>query len=276
MVAILPAAAHCGGILSTALLAFFCKFNRSTSQVVAIRHASFDKMPVFLFRYLAIAMNIEQARFNMIEQQIRPWDVLDTDVLELLVVVKREAFVPLAYRSLAFADSEIPLPGGENMLAPRVEARIMQAVAVQKHENVLEIGAGSGYMAALLAHKARHVTTVEINPELKVLAEKNLADYGVTNVEVVEGDAAQGYKGLVQPHAPYDVIVVSGSLPFVPEGLLAQLKVGGRMFVVVGTAPAMTAQLITRTSDVNYTTVGVFETLIKPLHNAPVPSQFKF
>ena len=221
-------------------------------------------------------MNIEQARFNMIEQQIRPWDVLDLDVLELLVIVKREAFVPLAYRALAFADSEIPLPGGESMLAPRVEARIMQELAVQKHENVLEIGTGSGYMAALLAHKARHVTTVEINPELKALAEKNLADYGVTNVEVVEGDAAQGYTGLVQPHAPYDVIVVSGSLPFVPEALLAQLKVGGRMFAVVGTAPAMTAQIITRVSDVSFNTVGVFETLIKPLQNAPAPSQFKF
>ncbi|GGI20316.1 MAG: protein-L-isoaspartate O-methyltransferase [Oxalicibacterium faecigallinarum] len=221
-------------------------------------------------------MNIEQARFNMIEQQIRPWDVLDTDVLELLTIVKREAFVPAAYRGLAFADSEIPLPGGENMLAPRVEARIMQELTVQKHETVLEIGAGSGYMAALLAHKARHVTTVEINPELKALAEKNLADYGVTNVEVVEGDAAQGYTGLVQPHSPYDVIVVSGSLPFVPEALLAQLKVGGRMFAVVGTAPAMTAQIITRISEVKFDTVGVFETLIKPLQNAPAPSQFKF
>jgi len=233
-------------------------------------------MPSSLIRYQAIAMNIEQARFNMIEQQIRPWDVLDLDVLELLVIVKREAFVPLAYRALAFADSEIPLPGGESMLAPRVEARIMQELAVQKHETVLEIGAGSGYMAALLAYKARHVTTVEINPELKALAEKNLADYGVTNVEVAEGDAAQGYTGLVQPHAPYDVIVVSGSLPFVPETLLAQLKVGGRMFAVVGAAPAMTAQIITRVSDVSFNTVGVFETLIKPLQNAPAPSQFKF
>ncbi len=221
-------------------------------------------------------MNIEQARFNMIEQQIRPWDVLDTDVLDLLVVVKREAFVPAAYRALAFADSEIPLAGGENMLTPKLEARIMQELAVQKHENVLEIGAGSGYMAALLAHKARHVTTVEINPELKAMAEKNLADYGVTNVEVAEGDAAQGYKGLVQPNAPYDVIVVSGSVPVVPEGLLAQLKVGGRMFAVVGTLPAMTAQIITRTSEVNFDTVGKFETIVKPLRNAPAPSPFKF
>src|SRR5690606_36197536 len=162
-------------------------------------------------------MNIEQARFNMIEQQIRPWDVLDQDVLELLVVVKREAFVPLAYRALAFADSEIPLPHGEHMLAPRVEARILQELMVKKHENVLEIGAGSGYMAALLAHQARHVTTVEIEPELKALAEKNLADYGVTNVDVVQADASQGLDNGQQ----YDVIVVSGSLPVVPEKLLS-------------------------------------------------------
>ncbi|HTH45206.1 MAG TPA: protein-L-isoaspartate O-methyltransferase [Oxalicibacterium sp.] len=221
-------------------------------------------------------MNIEQARFNMIEQQIRPWDVLDLDVLELLVLVKREAFVPAAYRALAFADTEIPLPHGESMLAPRVEARIMQELAVQKHENVLEIGAGSGYMAALLAHRARHVTTVEIEPELKDMAQKNLADYGVSNVEVVLGDGAQGYTAANQPNAPYDVIVLSGSVGSVPEKLLAQLKVGGRLFAVVGTAPAMTAQIITRVSEVGYGTVGLFETVIKPLRNAPEPSHFKF
>jgi protein-L-isoaspartate(D-aspartate) O-methyltransferase len=221
-------------------------------------------------------MNIEQARFNMIEQQIRPWDVLDLDVLELLVLVKREAFVPAAYRALAFADTEIPLPHGESMLAPRVEARIMQELAVQKHENVLEIGAGSGYMAALLAHRARHVTTVEIEPELKDMAQKNLADYGVSNAEVVLGDGAQGYTAANQPNAPYDVIVLSGSVGSVPEKLLAQLKVGGRLFAVVGTAPAMTAQIITRVSEVGYSTVGLFETVIKPLRNAPEPSHFKF
>src|SRR6185312_7350429 len=136
-------------------------------------------------------MNIEQARFNMIEQQIRTWDVLDQDVLDLLSVVKREAFVPEAYRSLAFMDTEIPLPGGENMLPPRLEARLLQEAEAKKHENVLEIGAGSGYMAALLAARARHVTTVEIEPALKSLAEKNLADYGVKNVSVELGDGAQ-------------------------------------------------------------------------------------
>ncbi|MDO8304800.1 protein-L-isoaspartate O-methyltransferase [Herminiimonas sp.] len=221
-------------------------------------------------------MNIEKARFLMIEQQIRPWDVLDQDVLDLLVVVKREAFVPLAYRALAFADSEIPLPHGENMMTPKLEARILQELAIKKHENVLEIGSGSGYLAALLAYKARHVTTVEINPELKALAQKNLVDYGVSNVDVLEGDGAQGYGGANQPNAPYDVVVVSGSLPVVPDGLLAQIKVGGRMFVIVGNAPAMTAQIITRISDISYDTVNLFETCLKPLRNALVPSQFKF
>lgn len=140
-------------------------------------------------------MNIEQARFNMIEQQIRPWNVLAQDVLDLLMVVKREEFVPAAYRSLAFFDTEIPLPGGENMLAPKIEARMLQEANVKKHEYVLEIGAGSGYMAALLAHKARHVTTVEISPELKALAEQNLSDYGVANVDVHLGNGAQGWTG---------------------------------------------------------------------------------
>ena len=149
-------------------------------------------------------MNIEQARFNMIEQQIRPWDVLDPDVLELLHVVKRENYVPAPHKALAFVDAEIPLKGGETMLMPKIEARLLQDVNLKKHENVLEIGTGSGYMAALLAHKGRHVTTVEISPELKALAEKNLADNGVTNVKVELGNGAQCLPG----GAPYDVIVV--------------------------------------------------------------------
>jgi protein-L-isoaspartate(D-aspartate) O-methyltransferase len=218
-------------------------------------------------------MNIEKARFNMIEQQIRPWDVLDQDVLELLVVVKREAFVPVAYKSLAFADTEIPLPGGERMFAPKLEARILQEVAVKKHEHVLEIGAGSGYMAALLAHKARYVTSVEIQPELKAMAEENLAAYGIANVKVELGNGAQGW---VSPDAPYDVIVISGSLPVLPESFLQQIKVGGRIFAIIGQAPAMSAQIITRVSDTAYDTVKIFETDVKPLRGALVPSHFKF
>lgn len=218
-------------------------------------------------------MNIEKARFNMIEQQIRPWDVLAADVLELLVVVKREAFVPAAYQSLAFMDTQIPLPGGEAMFTPKLEARILQEVALKKHENVLEIGAGSGYMAALLAHKARHVTTVEIDPTLKAMAEKNLADYGVSNADVVLGNGAQGWgKG----DAQYDVIVISGSLPMLPDAFLKQLKVGGRLFTIVGESPVMSAQVITRVSDAGYNTVKVFETDIKPLRDIVAPSHFTF
>ena len=217
-------------------------------------------------------MNIEQARFNMIEQQIRPWDVLDPEVLELLLVVKRENFVPAAHKALAFVDTEIPLPGGEAMLMPKVEARLLQDLNVKKHESVLEIGTGSGYMAALLAHKARHVTTVEIAPELKALAEKNLAENGVTNVTVELGNGAQGWAN----GAPWDAIVVSGSLPVLPEALLQQLKVGGRLAVIIGQAPAMKAQLITRTGEAGYDTRTLFETNVKPLAQATAPSQFQF
>ena len=169
-------------------------------------------------------MNIEQARFNMIEQQIRPWEVLDQDVLNLLAIVKRENFVPAAYRNIAFADLEIPLPGGERMLAPKIEARILQELAIHKGETVLEIGTGSGYMAALLAHRGRSVTTVEIAPELADFAKQNLAANGVTNVEVITGDGALGWN----QGAPYDVICVSGGLPVIPQEFLEQLKIGGR------------------------------------------------
>jgi len=217
-------------------------------------------------------MNIEQARFNMIEQQIRPWNVLDQDVLDLLHVVKREQFVPKAYENLAFADVEIPLPGGETMFNPKVEARIVQEIAVKKHENVLEIGTGSGYMAALLAHKARHVTTVEIQPESVTLARENLAKAGVGNVSVEEGNGAQGWSA----GAEFDVIVVSGGLPVLPEALVKQLKVGGRMIAILGEAPAMSCQLITRTSETAHDAVKVFETVAKPLTGAEAPSRFTF
>jgi len=219
-------------------------------------------------------MNIEQARFNMIEQQIRPWDVLNQDVLDLLQLVRREEFVPAAYQSLAFADCEIPLPCGANMLMPKFEARILQEAAPKKHETVLEIGAGSGYMAALLSYMGRHVTTVEIEPELKALAEKNLAAYGISNVEVALGNGARGWPAAGD--ASYDVIVISGSLPVLPERFLQQLKVGGRLLAVLGQVPAMSAQLITRDTETAYSTLTLFETDIKPLREAPVPSAFKF
>lgn len=217
-------------------------------------------------------MNIEQARFNMIEQQIRPWNVLDQDVLDLLHVVKREQFVPAAYQNLAFADVEIPLPGGEAMFAPKIEARIMEELKVRKHETVLEIGTGSGYMAALLAHRAAKVTTVEINPESVELAKKNLAKAGISNVTVEQGNGVVEFgKG-----APYDVIVISGALEVLPEELLKQVKPGGRIAAIVGQPPVMEASIITRTGDNAWSTVKVFETNVKYLTGAPVPSHFQF
>lgn len=221
-------------------------------------------------------MNIEQARFNMIEQQIRPWDVLDTDILDLLHVVRREAFVPEAYRNLTFMDTQIPLPGGECMFPPRVEARLLQEALVQKHHNVLEIGTGSGYMAALLAHRARHVTTVEISPELKAMAERNLKNAGVDNVDVVLGNGANGWEGSGQNGAPYDVIVISGSLPFLPDAFLKQVKVGGRILAIVGESPVMEARLIERTSETGYHSRVLFETDVQALRDAPRPSHFRF
>ncbi|WP_175863720.1 protein-L-isoaspartate O-methyltransferase family protein [Burkholderia cepacia] len=218
-------------------------------------------------------MNIENARFNMIEQQIRPWDVLDLDVLGLLSIVKRENYVPAEYRDLAFADLELPLPGGTSkMLFPRVEARVLQELAVKKHENVLVIGAGSGYLAALFAHRARHVTAVEIDPAIAKFAEDNLRNDGVTNAEVVLGDGSRGWAG----KAPYDVICVAGGLPVVPQEMLEQLKVGGRLSAFVGGRPVMKAQIITRIDDKQYRVADVFETYIAHLVNAIEPSRFKF
>ena len=217
-------------------------------------------------------MNIEQARFNMIEQQIRTWDVLDQDVLDLLMIVKREAFVPAAYTALTFVDTEIALPCGQSMMMPKFEARILQEAAVKKHEQVLEIGSGSGYMAALLARCGRHVTSIEIEPQLVALAKENLTACRIDNVDVLLGDGSRGWPTA----APYDAIVVSGSMPVLPSELLAQLKIGGRLLCVIGEAPVMTAQCITRVSEAGFNTVNLFETAIKPLQNALTPSRFTF
>ena len=217
-------------------------------------------------------MNLEQARFNMIEQQLRPWNVLDADVLELLSVVKREDFVPLAHKALAFMDMEIPLGQGQVMLAPRVEARMLQDAAVQKHEKVLEIGAGSGYMAALLAHRAQRVISLEINPELAQMARANLQKAGIHNVEVRQFDGAKG----VSADGPFDVIVLSGSVAEVPQALLAQLKVGGRLIGIVGEEPTMRVNVITRISDAEFKTSTPWDTVAPRLLNFPEPSHFHF
>jgi len=217
-------------------------------------------------------MNIEQARFNMIEQQIRPWEVLDPQVLDLLFVIKREDFVPAAYRNLAFADMEIPLGSGQAMLAPKIEAKLLQELAIKKADKVLEIGTGSGYMAALLAARADHVVSVESRPELAETAKQNLARAGVANVTIETGNGINGWSA----RGPYDAIVVSGSLPTVPAALLKQLRVGGRLALIVGEAPVMEAQLITCVADGVYNTVNLFETVIPPLDGAAVPASFSF
>jgi protein-L-isoaspartate(D-aspartate) O-methyltransferase len=217
-------------------------------------------------------MNIEQARFNMIEQQIRPWDVLNPGVLELLAIVKREDFVPHAYQALAFVDTEVPLANGQCMLAPKVEARLLQELAVHKHERVLEVGAGSGFMAALLAHKAQHVTTLEIDPELARFAATNLKRAGVTNATVTQVDGAAGWPS----DAPYDVILLSGSVPEVPQALLAQLKVGGRLAAIVGQTPVMRAVLITRAADLGLQRRVLFDTVAQRLQGFDEPSRFEF
>lgn len=219
-----------------------------------------------------MTINTEKARFNMVEQQVRTWEVLDQKVLDLLMSLKREDFVPRALRSLAFADLEIPLGYGELMLSPKVEARILQEVALRAGDNVLEVGTGSGYMAALLASMAKHVVSVEIHPELKRMGEENLRAQGFANVSVELGDAARGWAA----HAPYDVIVFSGSTPVLPDSALAQLKPGGRLFAIVGDAPVMEAQLVTCAAAGSYRMVNLFETCAPPLANAAQPERFTF
>ena len=222
-------------------------------------------------------LDIEQARHNMVEQQIRPWEVLDQTVLDLLLVVRREQFVPPAYRLLAFADMEIPLKvdgidTGERMFAPKVEARLLQELGIRAHEHVLEVGTGSGYMAALAAHKAQQVLTIEINPLLAAFGSANLQRNGVRNVRVETGDGSLGWPA----RAPYDVIIISGGLPVLPPALLAQLKIGGRLAAIVGEAPAMSAQIVTRVTEAAYDTLKLFETVARPLANALRPPAFRF
>ena len=217
-------------------------------------------------------MNLEETRSIMVVQQIRPWYVLDDSVLDMLYKIKREDFVPSENRSLAFVDMEIPLGYGQIMLAPKVEARILQELKITKSDKILEVGSGSGYMTALLAEKGNHVYSVEILPELKSLAEKNLKGYNIQNVTLEQGDAAQGWT----KHAPYDVIALTGSSPVLPEVFKQSLNIGGRLFAIVGEDPVMEALLITRTGLTEFTTRNLFETSITPLMNAQQPEKFLF
>ncbi|MEW6133043.1 MAG: protein-L-isoaspartate O-methyltransferase [Pseudomonadota bacterium] len=217
-------------------------------------------------------MDIEQARFNMVEQQIRPWDVLDQSVLDLLFEVRREEFVPATYRSLAFVDMEIPLGHGETMWPPKLEARCVQSLQLRKTDKVLEIGTGSGYLTALLASLAGQVHSVEIHAEFLEDAGARLNAHGFDNVILEAGDASRGW----EKHAPYDVIVATGSLPVMPDTLPVQLAPGGRLFAVVGDDPVMNAQLVTCVARGVYRSENLFETSLKPLVNAMQPERFIF
>jgi protein-L-isoaspartate(D-aspartate) O-methyltransferase len=223
-------------------------------------------------------MNTEIARFNMIEQQIRPWEVLDPGVLELLGTVRREDFVPPQHRAMAFVDTQVPLLAdskGPVMLEPKVEARLLQELQVQRHEKVLEIGTGSGFMAALLAHRAMHVHTLECRPALAQMARESLARNGVVNVTVHEVSAAAGAGGLAG-EAPFDVILLSGSVAELPKALLAQLKVGGRLAAIVGQLPIMRARLVTRMGAEAWQDVELFDTVAPRLEGFAEPGRFKF
>jgi protein-L-isoaspartate(D-aspartate) O-methyltransferase len=219
-------------------------------------------------------MDLNQARFNMIEQQIRPWEVLDPQVLELLSVVHREDFVPLAHKALAFVDMEIPLGAAPNqvMLAPRVQARLLQDLAVKKTDKVLDIGTGSGFMAALLAHQAAQVLSLEIDAALAAQAQANLQKAGVTNVTVRTADGSQG----AATDGPFDVILLNGSVAEVPAALLQQLSVGGRLAAIVGDEPMMRATLITRTSETSWTTAEPWDCTAPRLSGFAEPSRFQF
>ena len=226
-------------------------------------------------------MNIEQVRFNMVEQQIRTWDVLDTDVLDLLHTLKRENFVPPSQREFALMDIELPLSAvapdatdaiRERMWSPKMEARVAQDVDLHGFEHVLEVGTGSGYLTALLASRSAKVTSVEINPTLAKFALENLAKAGITNATVVTGDAARGWAAA----APYDVIVFTGSMEVLPEEVLTQLKPGGKLFAILGKPPAMRAQLIAVTGNGGRNERTLFETVVAPLTHAALAPGFVF
>ena len=221
-------------------------------------------------------MNLEQARSNMVEQQIRTWEVLDQSVLDLLYTVPREEFVPPSWRNLAFTDMEIPIGDGEKMWAPKLEARVLQELAPKRSDRVLEIGTGSGYLMALLAHRAAHVCSIEIRPALAAFGKANIARHGLDNVTLATGDGARGVPPEFPHRGPYDIVVLTGSVPELPGSVLESLAPGGRAFAVVGDAPVMTAKLITSSTLGALSTVALFETLLAPLANCVQPSRFRF
>jgi protein-L-isoaspartate(D-aspartate) O-methyltransferase len=222
------------------------------------------------------SLDVERARFNMVEQQVRTWEVLDQDVLDLLYAVPRERYVPQQYRPLAFSDLEVPLRTGatpcERMWFPKMEARVLQELSVNKTDRVLEIGTGSGYFAALLSHRAHIVHTVEISPELARTAGETLRSEGIDNVEIEVGDASRGWAA----RAPYDIIVVTSSVPVLPAEMVAQLRPGGRLFAVIGDPPVMSATIFTAEASGSPLSRTLFETSLAPLVNALQPERFRF
>ena len=214
---------------------------------------------------------MELARFNMVEQQIRPWDVLDAKVLDLIKKLKREHFVPVDKQSMAFMDVEIPLGHDVKMWSPKVEARVLQALNLQPTDRVLEVGTGSGYLTALMSRLADHVTSVELVQELSARAARTLAAHHFDNVTLEVGDASKGWG-----NEKYDAIVLTGSVPMPPESFYQMLNVGGRLFAIIGDAPAMHATLVTCVATGVFETITLFETSVAPLANAPQPERFVF
>jgi len=217
-------------------------------------------------------MNFDQARFNMVEQQIRPWEVLDSRVLSLLETIHREDFVPVRYRKLAFADLAVPLVCGQFMMRPKIEARMLQALNLREDESVLEIGTGSGFVTACLASLAKCVVSVELFEELHQKASLELQDKGIANAELFLGDVM----GSWQPEQAHDVVVVTGSVPQVLEQFKGWVNPGGRLFVVTGDSPAMEARLLTRLDVTEWAEESLFETDLPRLVNAEPPPEFEF
>ncbi len=216
-------------------------------------------------------MNSNFARQQMVEQQVRAWDVLNPSILEVLKTVPREQFVPAGFEALAFADTEIPIGHGQSMMTPTVEGRALQAVRLESSDNVLEIGTGTGFLTACLARLACSVTSIEIHEDLLKTASANLEDSGIRDVELLAMDATQEL-----PDEHYDAIVVTGSIQIFDPRFVMALNPGGRLFVVVGNAPVMNACLIRRTGDTDWLTEGLFETELTPLVNGQLPPQFSF
>jgi protein-L-isoaspartate(D-aspartate) O-methyltransferase len=217
-------------------------------------------------------MNFERARSNMVEQQVRTWEVLDSKVLGLMENVHREDFVPVRYRKLAFADLSVPLAMGQAMMCPKVEGRMLQSLDLQQEDSILEIGTGSGFITACLSVMARRVVSVELFEELYLEAEIRLRDKHMHNVELYVGDVMTGW----QPQQAHDVVVVTGSVPAVPESFRDWVNPGGRMFVVVGESPAMEARLLTRVGFSDWREESLFETDLPRLVNSTPPANFDF